>query len=90
MTKNEPPKKVRWLQRHWVSKRVLPAPTWKGKEAFSVYRPVSVRHILTRHPEVLQSKLDSFQNLHAVVMAVTVKLALMDWTPAPTTGLMTT
>lgn len=37
VTKKEFPKKVRWLQRHWVSKCVVLAPTLKDNSLYFHY-----------------------------------------------------
>lgn len=44
---------------------------------------------VTLQPRPLQSSVASLQNLHAVVMEVMDRVALMDFIPGPTTGLTT-
>lgn len=50
-------------------------------------RGSEVKDGVTLQPRLLQSKVDSFQNLHVVVMELMDKVALTDFIPGPTTGL---
>lgn len=99
ITKKELPKKVRWLQRHWVTKGVVSGPTCQKKNntvtGLSPVKKVWIKTMLaceylqTLHPSSLQEDVDSFQYLHWAATDMTVMVAFMDLMPGSTIGFMT-